>query len=239
VDNVGKIEITLPPRKFEADRREIIWINHLTTPSMQPGAQALLPAEASTSLRRVADYIDQNIDPFPDDSNVQLALKLAEELAKGVRVPPSVTAMTPEQRADLILDLVKLDPRERLPVDLGDHAPFVRIATLIATIATKSAASIPDVPDALERVSLVLRMWAGCLATGKTIADGTRSGPNTQVIREQNARAIDAVAAGDLAFEVGMSAAVSIKLREHKTPSFDGVPPGTRVYDLRNLLRKP
>lgn len=55
-----------------------------------------------------------------------------------------------------------------------------------------------------------------------------------QQFREQNARMIDKIAdTPEPAFEAGMPAAIIIKIRERKPCSFDGVPPGTRIYDLQ------
>lgn len=239
MDNVRKIEITLPPRKFKADKKDILWQDHLTTPGVHPGAQGMLPSEVSTKLREVAAYIDLNTEPFPADLNMMLALELADQLAPAGTVPPSITSMSPDQRADMILDVVKLAPRDKLPVNLDDLAPFVQIAKFIGTVGKRSAASIPDAPDGFERVSIMLRMWSGCLMTGKTIADGTRSGPNTKQLREQNARRIDAIATRDAAFEAGMPAAVIITIREGKPYSFDGAPQGTRLHELEKLVPQP
>jgi hypothetical protein len=240
MDSVNKIEISLPRRKFKAHQRDILWQNHMDTPGLHPGPQALLPAEASTMLRSVADYIDRNIDPFPDDSNFLLAREIAHELAPSAGLPLSIQRMSHEQQADLLLKHVKA-PRLRLPLDLNDHDPFNHIARVIATAGRGSAAEIKDVEDSLDRVSILLRMWAGCLDTGKTIAIRTNSGPNTKLMREQYSRYIDTTAAADPIYAAGLPAAMIIKLRESKTHarqmySFEGVPPRTRVYDLQKLI---
>lgn len=240
MDNVEKVEISLPARKFKADQSDLLWLEHLNTPGIHPGAKAMKPGEVSTKLRQLADYIDLNTAPFPADSNMLLALSIAQELVPSVSVPPSILAMTPDQQADLILKHV-IEPRRRLPVNLDDHEPFIHVSQMIGTAGRGSAADIPDVPDALERVSILVRMWVGCLCTGKTIANETRSGPNTKQIREQNARAIESRAAADAAFAAGLPAAMIIKLRESKTHgrqmyTFDGVPAGTRIHELQKLI---
>jgi hypothetical protein len=240
MDNVDKVEISLPARKFKAGQSDILWLEHLNTPGIHPGAKALKPGAVSMKLRQLADYIDLNTDPFPPDSNMMLALSIAQELAPSVSVPASILAMTPDQQADLILKHV-IEPRQRLPVSLDDLEPFIHVSQMIGTAGRGSAAEIPDVPDALERVSILVRMWAGCLCAGKTIANDTRSGPNTKQIREQNARAIENRAAADTAFAAGLPAAMIIKLRESRTHgrqmyTFDGVPAGTRIRDLQKLI---
>jgi hypothetical protein len=240
MDNVDKVEISLPARKFKADKEDILWYEHLNTPGVHPGAQGMKPGEVSTKLRHLAHYIDLNIDPFPADSNMLLAREIAQALATSVTLPPSIQRMAHEQQADLILKHV-IEPRLRLPLNLDDHDPFTHIARMIATAGRGSAAEIYDVTDSLDRVSILLRMWAGCLVTGKTIANGTNSGPNAKLMREQNSRAIDSDAAVDPVFAAGLPAAMIIKLRESRTHgrqmySFDGVPAGTRVYDLQKLI---
>jgi hypothetical protein len=240
MDNIDKVEVALPARKFKADQSDILWREHLNTPGVHPGAQGMRPGDVSTKLRQLAHYIDLNTDPFPADSNMLLALTIAQELAPSVAVPASILAMTPDQQADLILKHV-IEPRSRLPVNLDDHEPFVHVARMIGRAGRGSAAEIPDVPDALERAGILVRMWVGCLCAGKTIANDTRSGPNTKPVRNQNARAIDSRAAADPAFAAGLPAAMIIKLRESKAHgrqmySFDGVPAGTRVYELRKLI---
>jgi hypothetical protein len=239
MDNVEKIEITLPARKFKAHERGILWRNRLNTPGVHPGAQGLLPAEASTMLRTVAAYIDLNIDPFPADSNMQLALELAEELAPVGPLPPSLQAMSAEQRMDLILDAVPLAPRDRLPLDLGDHAPFVQIARLFGTVAARSAAAIPDVGDSLARIGILLRMWSAFLMTQKTLADETRSGTSTENYRATMSREIDRLADRDPAYEAGIEPAIVKRLRDNDSISFDGVQPGTRVDRLRRYVPGP
>src|SRR2546425_10361931 len=102
MDNIDKVEILLPARKSTADNKDILWHEHISTSGVHPGAQGMKPAEVSTKLRQLADYIDVNTDPFPADSNMLLALMIAQELAPSVTVPASIERMTPEQRADLL-----------------------------------------------------------------------------------------------------------------------------------------
>jgi hypothetical protein len=229
-----------PARKFKADEKAILWHEYLNTPDVHPGAQGMKPGDVSTKLRHLAHYIDLNTDPFPADSNMLLAREIAQELAPSATLPPSIQGMSHEQQADMILKHV-IEPRLRLPLNLDDHGPFIQIARMIATAGRGSTAEIKDVADSLDRVSILLRMWAGCLDTGKTIANGTNSGPNTKLMREQNSRYIDSTAAADPVYAAGLPAAMIIKLRESKIHarqmySFEGVPPGTRVYDLQKLI---
>jgi hypothetical protein len=64
---------------------------------------------------------------------------------------------------------------------------------------------MPDVTEDQERLNITLRLWAGCVSAGKTIASATRSGANTAEVRATAFRGIDARAAGDRVFEARRS----------------------------------
>jgi hypothetical protein len=97
-----------------------------------------------------------------------------------------------------------------------------------------TASMIPDVPDVLQRINLVLRIWAGRVETGKAINDKTRGGPNTSIIRTQKMQQFGTRAA-DPVYEAGMVASVIIKRKRGENFSFEGVPDGTRLAKLKTL----
>jgi hypothetical protein len=75
---------------------------------------------------------------------------------------------------------------------------------------------MPTVSDPLDRIAIALRLWAGCLAAAKTIADATRSG-------------IDATAANDGLFRAGVEAARMFKRLRGQPFFLDGVPERSAV----------
>jgi hypothetical protein len=89
---------------------------------------------------------------------------------------------------------------------------------------------MPDVTDDQERLNITLRLWAGCVSAGKTIASATRSGANTAEVRATAFRGIDARAAGDRVFEAGVEAAPAWKALRGDEVSFDGVPADSPVH---------
>jgi hypothetical protein len=235
MDNIDKIEVSLGSRPFKGGAKEIGWHTHLNTVGAPVGAERIGPQEASTRLREVANYIDVRTEPFPEDINTVLARQLAEGLVPNPPLPMSVAGMAPDQKADLILDVIKYEPFHHLPTSTQDIDPFTRIARLFGQIASLSETRLTTVTCPLQRINIMLRLWAGCLDTGKTIAEGTRSGPNNAKTRTNNAAVIEAIAAADPVYEAGMEAAVIIKRRRGEKFSFDGVPAGTRLAKLKTL----
>lgn len=230
---IEKIQVFLGGRPFKGDAKEIGWHASLTTPGVHPGTESIVPQEASRKLRELANHIDEKTDPFPPDHNTRLALNMACHLVPNPDLPSSIAGMTAEQKADLV-EVVDIEPVARLPISADDLEPFIRIATLLGRIGIMTSSLIPDVADPLQRINLVLRMWAGCVDTGKAIDEKTNSGPNTVKIRSQQALQIEATA-GDPVYRAGMEASVIIKRRRGEKFSFDGVPDGTRLSRLKNL----
>jgi hypothetical protein len=93
----------------------------------------------------------------------------------------------------------------------------------------RSAPLMPDVPDPIERLNVVLRLWSGCLSAAKEIADATLDGPNTPEGRRDRFPAIDAAARHDLIFEAGVEAAPAFKDGMGEHYSLDGVPDDSPV----------
>jgi hypothetical protein len=228
----------LPSRPFNERAKDVGWRASPNTPGVHPGWERLGPQEASRKLRELANHIDGRTEPVPADTNMLLARQMAAHVVSDPGLPASVAGMTPDQKADLLAAVDK-EPRDRLPVSWDDYEPFTRIATLFGRIGMMTEARIHDVPDALQRINIVLRMWAGCLDAGKAIAEETRSGPNTSTIRAQKVQQVEASANGDPVYAAGIEASVIIKGRRGEKMSFAGVPVGTRIHELQKLLPSP
>jgi hypothetical protein len=130
---------------------------------------------------------------------------------------------------------VSLGPVLTQQVDI--LAVTARSAARALDLAERAAAFIPDVPDTKTRVSISLRLWSGCMSAAKTIAEGTRSGPNTAEGRHRVfAEIIDPIAENDPIYAAGVEAAPAFKTRRNQPYILDGVPEGSSVrrYARRN-----
>jgi hypothetical protein len=235
MDNIDKIEVFLGGRPFNGNAKEVGWHAHRNTPGVHPGTEMIGPQEASKRLREVANHIDLKTVPFPGDINTALARLLAENLVPNPGLPASIAGMTADQKADLLLAVVEDAPFHHLPTSTQDVDPFMRVARLFGRIASLSEPRLRDVSCPLQRINIMLRLWAGCLDAGKTIADQTRSGANDAAMRTKLAAHIESIAAADAVYEAGMEATVIIKRRRAEKFSFDGVPDGTRLAKLKSF----
>jgi hypothetical protein len=234
MDNIEKIEVFLGLRPLKGDAKEVGWRAESNTPGIHPGIEQIGPQEASKRLRDLANHIDAKTEPVPPDHNMILALQMASHLVPNVPLPASIAAMTPDQVADLV-EVVDKEPVARLPVSRDDYEPFTRVAVLLGRIGTMSAPLLPDVPDSLQRINLVLRMWSASTITGKTIDEKTKSGPNDIIRRMANAGQIESIAAADQVFEAGIVASLIIKRRRGEKCHTDWIPDGTRLARLKAL----
>lgn len=192
----------------------------------------ILPIEEFNELLR-SILMSTLTAPRPRDPNVDLARHFAESLGEKPEHPVSLKAMSVETRAEM-LDRIDGPLIERWPSD--EDTPFglfAQIAKQLAKIADVTKDDLPDVPDSLVRINIVLRLWAGCLETAKTIALETKSGPNTPKIRSDSALHIDQVASIDPIYEAGVEAALAFKKRRGQPISFEGIPRETRVFKLK------
>jgi hypothetical protein len=103
------------------------------------------------------------------------------------------------------------------------------LARRVGEVAELPAPLVPDVPDPLQRLSIALRLWAGCLDAAKTIAPETNSGPNTPEDRARIMPSIDARATEDAVYRAGVEAAPAFKPLRDQPYSMDGVPDGSPV----------
>jgi hypothetical protein len=183
------------------------------------------------------------------DLNMAAARQIAEHLGPPPPLPESL--QDPEKRAEVVqrvngelvwfADLVIGDvqvPAEgtagkRLRLHLADRAAGV--ASKVLRLAELTRDLIPDVPDPVGRVNLVLRIWSGCLSAAKTIAEDTLSGPNTPETREHAFETtIDPIAAVDTIYAAGVEAAPAFKRRAGQPYFFDGVPADSYVRRYAN-----
>lgn len=100
----------------------------------------------------------------------------------------------------------------------------------IRQIAELSRACMSDVQDDVKRVSVIFKLWSGCLSAAKTIALETRSGPNTPEIRKQTFdELINPLADLDVIYRGGVEAARVFKDLRNQPYSFKGVPKETAI----------
>jgi len=172
------------------------------------------------------------------DVNMKLARHFAENLVRMPEYPASLKFMSVEKRAKMLdeidrsgscslIDSWPLDPDPETLFNL-----FAKIANQLAKIAGLTKEYLPEIPDPLVRINIVLRLWVGCLDTAKTIAVKTLSGPVTPQDRSIGSQYIEGVASADSIYEAGVEAALAFKKRRGDYISFVGVPPGTRVFKL-------
>src|SRR5262249_17166793 len=105
----------------------------------------------------------------------------------------------------------------------GQHV--LLLARLDPALKDVAAPLVPDIGDEEARVSICLRLWAGCLDGAKIIALETRSGPNT-IERRARAHATVIVprAAADPIYAAGAEAAPAFKHLRNQPMCFDGIP---------------
>jgi hypothetical protein len=154
------------------------------------------------------------------DPNMETALRWANSLSPTSALPASLAEVT--RRAELVNAIDGPLPRGPL---LLHQLPREEAERRLQEIALVSKEFVPDIPDDRTRVSMVLRLWSGCLMAAKTIATETLSGPNTPEGREAIFNeAIDPQARVDEVFRAGVEAAPAFKRLRRQAYSFGGVP---------------
>lgn len=158
------------------------------------------------------------------DPNLPVALGLGRVLAPhGPSLPAALADV--RRRAEFVneIDCTWL-------VDGEGAVQWADFGRRLENAATASTSAMPEVGDPLERMSIALRLWAGCLSAAKTIAEDTRSGMNTAADRSQVfARVIDPTAAADPVFRAGVEAAPALHALRGQPCFLDGVPTDSSV----------
>lgn len=185
-------------------------------------------------------YLSMADERTAGDPNMDVARVFAEYLSPAPSLPASLA--DPESRAALVHaidgELVWLGTHAIVPEDvsvvLGPVltqevnilAVTARSAARALEIAERTAALIPEVPDAKTRVNISLRLWSGCMSAAKTIAHETRSGPNTsEGCLRIFAEIIDPIAENDPIYAAGVEAAPAFKrLRKQPHTSLTAYP---------------
>jgi hypothetical protein len=160
------------------------------------------------------------------DANMGMCWLLGLGLAPGALLPEELVSVKARARlchqidASMVTDFGK--SVEHICEDVGKHVSKLEAATAASPYFS------PLMP-ALERVSIALRLWAGCMSTAKTIAFKTRSGVNTVADRTRICGYIDDQAAHDIIFRAGVEAAIAFKRLRRQTVYLDGIPSSSSV----------
>jgi hypothetical protein len=72
-------------------------------------------------------------------------------------------------------------------------------------------------------VSILLRLWSGCICGAKTIALGTRDGPNTEQVRARQMAKLKKMSKNDYIFKAGVRASLDFKRLLLQPVSFVGI----------------
>ena len=165
------------------------------------------------------------------DPNMALAYSFAIGLGPSPALPNSLLDVG--RRAELvdrIDDVFLVTEAHEYGLDFGQlGSAMTRLGARLCAIASTTEALIPEVTNVLERLNIVLRLWAGCLDAAKTIAHETRSGPNVPQARAGIFCMIDERAAGDAVYAAGVEAAPAFKRLRQQGYSLEGVPAQSRV----------
>lgn len=128
------------------------------------------------------------------------------------------------------LAIVNRVQAEVIPEIHGNFCPQQAVDSFAKLAADPS--SVPGVPEAQDRMNVLLRLWWGCLAAAKTIALGTRDGPNTGEARRQAfEQLLDPIAAVDPVCRAGIRVAPAFKGQFYEEYSLEGVPIGSAVRE--------
>jgi hypothetical protein len=89
--------------------------------------------------------------------------------------------------------------------------------------------------DDNARIKISLQLWSGCMMTPKVISAGTQTGPNTPDSRKEKFQnIINPYANMYSIFKVGEKVAPFYKLKVREEVSFDGIPAGSAVLEVKN-----
>jgi hypothetical protein len=156
------------------------------------------------------------------DPNMELARVFAQGLGPAPTLPAPLRAVA--RRAELV------DAIDGSLVTGGNiYELGFQIASRLRRVVEGSRGLVADLPDPMERINVVLRLWSGCITGAKVIAHETRSGPNSVEYRRGIVPQIEAIADQDPIYAAGLEAAPVFKILRDQTYSLEGVPENSRV----------
>jgi hypothetical protein len=170
------------------------------------------------------------------------SMRAAFQLAKCLGRPPE-----PVWLGDVAVCVQVVEGVERNGMDQktdADHATFQKLTDKLNVIFytwAQDPGSVPDVDDVLERQNVLLRLWAGCTDTAKTIKYQTRDPqPTSPELRGLIFREIIDPQCGECpVYAAGSRAAVAYMVGRGQADElcFDGVPEGSLVKQQQPRLR--
>ena len=153
-----------------------------------------------------------------NDPHTTKALEWANSLGPPPPLPKSLE--DPQVRARLI-EKINWHFQESLLPFLPTEVALDR-ARRTAQLAREF---LPDVEDTWTVANVVLRLWSGCIAAAKGIAEETRGGPQTPEERSRHfTEVLDPISAEDPIHKAGVEAAPLFKSLRGEPVVFDGVP---------------
>ena len=168
------------------------------------------------------------------DGNMGMCWLLGLGLDESARLPEGLIQVKARAKlchqidASMVKDFAL--PIEHICQNVGEHIRRL-------DVWTAASPYFPPLMPVLSRVSVALRLWAGCMSAAKTIAFKTRSGVNTVADRTRIMGYIEQQVAVDEVYRAGVEAAPDFKRLRRQTVSFEGVPPGAAVLRYARVAR--
>jgi hypothetical protein len=166
------------------------------------------------------------------DPTMSLAFEVGRQLSEVTELPQRLRRV--KARARLVSGVnppINWTPDTAAPGDWPwrfqvtlDNQSGILLVRLTPGVSANAWRLLPEIVDESERLSLSLRLWAGCIDGAKTIALGTRSGRNTPEIRRVTAGMIAQRAAVDPIYAAGARAAAAFKHFVRQSVGWVGVP---------------
>jgi hypothetical protein len=164
------------------------------------------------------------------DPTMNMALEIANEIGAPPALPASLTDM-----ANRVGTMEAIEARVLTKVDCSSLEAWRASLSEAAGQMAADPSSLPDVADERERKNVLLRLWSSCMSAAKTIALGTRNGPNTEAYRTASALMLAQKAKDDPVFAAGLVAAPSFKAGRREQYSVNGVPADSLLTSVRVL----
>jgi hypothetical protein len=188
--------------------------------------------EMQQAIPKVMNNLVMNPPPEPVDPNMSIAYECAELLGHIDSIPESLKEVIKRAK---YLDFV--DKKMIMGSKLWEFNNKQQIQSFLANMDEKSIPWIYDIADRKQRISITLRLWAGCLDAAKNLRDKTAT---EQIITpERRARAfkgnIDLKASSDPIYFAGVEAAPILKKLRNEPIFTDGIPLESPVMNHLNV----